>query len=86
MVSIASKNARALELLAALRYGGWNNPEFWEANQILRSVSSADMTDVMIRLLTAWTDIECDRIACGEHDPCSPELDAVITAQWPVVT
>lgn len=81
--NIAAKNTRALELLAALRYGGWNNAEFWEAQQLLRTTAGRDMTEAMDNLLFRWCDEEERRINSGTHEGCGPELEAEITAKWP---
>lgn len=83
--NITAKNARAQQLLAALRYGGWNNSEFWEAQQLISSTSEADMPDAMLRLMMAWGDVEEARINNGTHEACGPELEAEITAKWPIV-
>ena len=78
------KNTRAEALAGILLSEGWNNSQFWEAHQLLRSTPDREMTRPLIRLLALWGDVEGDRIACGEHEGPSPELEAHIEALWPV--
>lgn len=83
--NLAAKSARAEQLIASLGEHGWTTPEFWEANQILRSTRDADMDPTLVALLILWSDIESDRIACGENEPCNPRLDAALEAMWPTI-
>lgn len=79
------KNTRAEELAGILLGGqGWNNYQFWEAHQLLRSTPDREMTRSLLKLLALWDGVESDRIACGEHEGTSPELEAHLEALWPV--
>ena len=79
-----AKNLRAAELLSILRTTGWTNAQFWEAQQLGRSVSRRDADDIMVDLLFAWSDVESDRIDSGTHEPCDAALDAELNAKWPI--
>lgn len=79
------KNTRAEALVGILLSEGWNNSQFWEAHQLLRSTPDREMTRPLIRLLALWGDVEGDRIARGEHEGTSPELEAHLEALWPVL-
>ena len=81
-----AKTLRAAELLTTLRAEGWTNAQFWEAKQLMDSVSYREGSDddAFISLLFAWGDIESDRIACGEHDKCDDLLAAELDAKWPI--
>ena len=82
-----AKTLRAAELLTTLRAEGWTNAQFWEAKQLMDSVSYREGSDddAFISLLFAWEDIESDRIACGEHDLLERErLAAELDAKWPI--
>jgi hypothetical protein len=78
------KNTRAEALIGILLSEGWNNSQFWEANQLLRSTPDAEMTRPLISLLGLWGDVEGDRIDCGEHVGPSAELERHLEALWPV--
>jgi hypothetical protein len=78
------KNTRAEALIGILLSEGWNNSQFWEANQLLRSTPDREMTRPLINLLGLWGDVEGDRIACGEHEGPNPELEMYLDALWPV--
>lgn len=80
-----AKLNRAAELLSLLRSNGWTNRDFWEAHILLASTPDRLMDGHLTNLLFTWGDIEGDRIACGEHFPCPPELEAELTAKWPVI-
>lgn len=81
-----TKTLRATELLTTLRTVGWTNAQFWEAKQLMDSVSynEGSNDDAFINLLFVWSDVESDRIACGEHDKCDDLLAAELDAKWPV--
>ena len=82
----ATKTLRATELLTTLHTVGWTNAQFWEAKQLMDSVSynEGSNDDAFINLLFVWSDVESDRIACGEHDKCDDLLAAELDAKWPV--
>jgi hypothetical protein len=81
-----AKICRAAELLTSLRTEGWTNAQFWEAKQLMDSVSYSEGSDdeAFVSLLFAWSDIESDRIACGEHDGCDDLLASELDAKWPI--
>lgn len=81
----ANKLAAIKDLLATQRTG-WTNAHFWEAKQLLDSIPDGELQDCPdgIRLLYTWSDVESDRIACGEHTSPDPELEAYLAAKWPV--
>lgn len=78
------KNTRAEALVGILLSEGWNNSQFWEAHQLLRSTPDRKMTRPLIRLLTLWGVLLEHRVACGEHDAPSPELETHLNVLWPV--
>ena len=79
-----TKTLRATELITILRTQGWSESQFWEAKQLMDSVSYSEGSedDAFINLLFAWGDIESDRIACGEHGSCDDLLAAELDAKW----
>ena len=81
-----AKTLRAAELITTLRTQGWSDSQFWEAKQLLDSVSDNECSedDAFINLLFVWGDIESDRIACGEHEKCENLLGAELDAKWPI--
>jgi len=80
----AAKDARAKELVDILDKEGWTNLQFWESHQLLHSTPDRLMTQPLIVLLARWFTIEGDRIACGEHEPTTPEMEAWLMERWPV--
>jgi hypothetical protein len=76
-----AKLSRVRELLAA---NDWNNSQFWEANQILRTISSHDMEKEVVDLLFKWCSVEEDRIFSGSHEGCDAELNDELHRKWPI--
>lgn len=82
MTDTTAKLTRTNELLAA-RSLGWTNAQFWEAHSLLSAISNDEMGDEVTfrNLMVAWGDEEERRIDNGEHEGCSPELQAQLRAK-----
>jgi hypothetical protein len=62
-----STQAQAQALLTILRSGTVTEEQFWGVQDFLNSVPSRDWDDTMVRLQSAWCDVEEARIASGTH-------------------